>query len=121
MRISPGRIRNSVRPSSSTTVKVRTLGSPWRRTKDSEAAMRLPCRSSSASGTRRRCDHSCKDEPCSVSGASGGGSERWIRSPQASMRSDVADSAMCRSRSTWRWNSQPEPKANSSSTATTVR
>jgi len=48
------------------------------------------------------------------------GSERWIRSPQASSRSFTADSLRCRSRSMCCSTTKPEAKANSSSTATTV-
>ena len=49
------------------------------------------------------------------------GKERWIRSPQAAMRSASMLSARVRSCSSWCWNSQPDANAKNASTATTVR
>ena len=120
-RIGPGRITHSVRPSSSRTAKPRCMPSPWRRRNESEAAIRPPCALSSASGNRSRCDQSSSAPACSAGGASAPGSDRWIRSPQAAMRSDNTESARVRSCSMWRWKTQPDTTANNSSTATTVR
>ena len=94
--------------------------SAWRRKKDSEAATRSPAALSSASGRRRRCDHSRSSLAWLSTLASGPGSDRWISSAHALMRSDSIDSARPRSCSIWRWNIQPDSDANSSSTTTIV-
>lgn len=117
----PGRITHSVRPSSSRMAMPWAVPSACRRRKLSDAAMRWPFTSSSASGRRRRCDHACSAAACCSTGSSVPGSERWIRSAHAATRSASIEFACTRSSSMCRWNSQPELKANSSSTATTVR
>ena len=83
--------------------------------------MRSPLTLSSASGMRSRCDQSRSAAACTSGAASTPGSERWIRSPHAAMRSDSTDSARVRSCSMCCWNTQPDANANSASTATTVR
>ncbi len=82
--------------------------------------MRWPCSSSSAMGTRRRCDQSRKASACTSGGAAAAGSERWIRSPQAAMRSLTAAWLRMRSWSRWRWTSQPDAPANNARETITV-
>ena len=117
----PGRMTHNVRPSSRRIASPRPRPSFWRRWNESDAPMRSPLGASSASGRRNRCDQSRSAAAWSAGGASVPGSERWISSPQAAMRSDITDSARVRSCSRWRCTTQPEAKANSASTATTVR
>ena len=117
----PGRMIHKVRPSSSRTARPRAPApSCWRRRYDSELAMRWPAALSSASGRRSRCDQSRSAAAWSSVGASVPGRERWISSAHAPMRSVSTESARPRSCSRWRWNSQPDAAANSSSTTTSV-
>ena len=114
------RASHSVRPSSSRTAAALRLPSASRRKKLSEAAMRTPRRSSSASGTRSRPDHSRRASACSATGASLAGKARCTRSAQAASRSLAAASKRTRSCSIWRCHIQPDTNANKASAATTV-
>jgi len=99
----------------------RPAPSACRRRKDSDAPTRSPPGLSSASGNRNRCDQSLSAAAWSLGGASALGSERWMSSPHAAIRSDNTELARVRSCSMWRWKTQPDANANSASTATTVR
>ena len=117
----PGRCSSSVRPSSSfSEITGRTGRSAWRRRNESDVPMRWPFSSSSASGRRSRCDQSRSAIACASGDASAPGSERCSSSAQAATRSFTAPSTRTRSCSMWRWNSQPDTAANSSSTTTMV-
>ena len=119
-----GRGTHSVRPSSKRMERNRAAmsgASNSRRTKESDAAMRLPAASSSAIGRRRRCDQSRKAANCSAGAASAAGSERCSSSPQASTRSRAAPSARWRCSSMCCCTRAPETTANRASAATTVR
>jgi len=121
VRLEDGRTLWLMRPSSRRTAIVRPTPSDWRRVNDSDSPMRMPLALSSASGSRKRCDQSRRALAWSAGAASMPGSDRWISSAQAPMRSVSIDSARTRSCSMWRWNTQPDAAAKASSTSTTVR
>jgi hypothetical protein len=91
-----------------------------RRRNASEAPMRTPLGLSSASGTRRRWAQSLSAAAWISGAASAPGKAFSSRSAQAPSRSLTTCSVLERSWSSVRWTIQPEPKANSSRTTTTV-
>ena len=115
----PGRIVHNVRPSSSLNENGRTPSSR-RRSNNSEAPMRCPRASSSASGTRRRCDQSRRAASWTSADVSAPGSELPSSSAQAPSRSLATCSLRLRSSSRWRSTIQPDTSANSSNTTRTV-
>ena len=116
----PGRIVHSVRPSSSLNENGRTPSS-MRRSNDSDAPMRWPLRVVERAAARAGAATSRAARRAGTSAVvSGPGSELPSSSAQAPRRSLATCSLRLRSSSRWRSTIQPETRANSSSTTTTV-